>query len=105
MGFISFGKRTKHQKFEFNPRYYDPIKDELKDRLRMASDDTSPEITKMRIRDGLRRKSRGNKQLESSLRKSSNIRLLVIVGVLIAGTYMLMTSEGILQFIEKMSGY
>ena len=104
MAFFSFGKRVRNQKFNFIPRHYDPAKEELEDRLRMASDESNPEVAKMRIKDGFKRRSRGNKELESSLRRSANIRLLIIIAGLIAVTYYFLNSDGILQFIQRMSG-
>lgn len=104
MAFFSFGKRVKNQKFNYIPRHYDPAKEALEDRLRMASDETNPEVAKMRIRDGFKRRARGNKELEASLRRSANIRLLVIVVALVALTYYFLNSDGLLQFIQRMSG-
>ena len=104
MAFLSFGKRVKNQKFNYIPRHYDPAKEEMKDRLRMASEESNAEISKMRIRDGFRRKARGNKELERTLKRNANIRLLVIVAILIGITYAFMTSDGLMKFIEKMSG-
>lgn len=104
MAFFSFGKRVRNQKFNYIPRHYDPAKEELEDRLRMASDESNPEITKMRIKDGFKRRTRGNKELESSLRRSANIRLLIIIAALIAISYYFLSSDGLLQFIQRMSG-
>lgn len=104
MAFFSFGKRVKNQTFNFIPRHYDPAKDDLEDRLRMATDEQNPEIAKMRIKSGFKRKARGNKQLESQLKRSANIRLLLIISALIAASYVLMTSDGIMNFIQTMSG-
>lgn len=104
MAFLSFGKRVKNQKFNYIPRHYDPAKDELEGRLRMASDESNAEISKMRIKHGFKRKARGNKELERSLKRNANIRLFIIIGILIAITIAFMRSDGLLRFVEKMSG-
>ena len=104
MAFFSFGKRVKNQRFNFIPRHYDPAQEDLEDRLRMASDEQNPEIAKMRIKSGFKRKARGNKELETKLRRSANIRLLLIISALVAGSYVFMTSDGIMNFIQSMSG-
>lgn len=104
MAFLSFGKRVKNQKFNFIPRHYDPVKDDLEQRLRMASDEDSSEVAKMRIKDGFRRKTRGNKQLEKTLRRSANLRLLIITAILIALGWVLLTSDVVLNFIQTISG-
>lgn len=104
MAFFSFGKRVRNQRFTYLPRYYDPAKEDLESRLRMASDEASPELTKMRIKDGLRRRSKGAKEIEKKSNKRSNIRLLLIVGILVLVTYYFLTSDGLLLFIESMSG-
>jgi len=104
MGFFSFGKRVKNQRFNYIPRHYDPAKEDLEERLRMASEESNTEVSKLRIRSGLRQRSRGDKDLEKTLKRSANIRLVVIIGMLIAVSYYLLTSEGITKFIIEMSG-
>ena len=77
MAFFSFGKRVRNQKFNFIPRHYDPAKEELEDRLRMASDESNPEVAKTRIKDDFKR---GNKQLQSSVKPSANIKSILNLG-------------------------
>lgn len=105
MGFFGFGKRVKNQRFDYIPRYYDPAKDRLQERLKMASDEATPELTKMRIKDGFKRKSRGNKELERSIKLKSNIRLMIIIAMLILITYYLLSSDGIANFIQSMESF
>jgi len=104
MGLPSFGKRVKNQKFNYIPRHYDPAKEDLEERLRMASPEDSSDLAKMRIKSGFKRKARGNKDLEKSLKRSANIRLVVIIGILIAITYYLLTTDTLTRFITRMSG-
>lgn len=99
-----FGKRVKNNRFSYTPRYYDPVKEDLKNRLRMASEESSPEVTKMRIQSGLKRRGRANKELEQRNRRRANIRLLVIIGFLVFAAYKFLMSDGIQRYIESISG-
>lgn len=88
MGFLSFGKRPKHRKFDYIPRYYDPDKEELQERLRqyktntaVNSDDT--ELAKQRIRGGFRRNSRTNTEAMRIANRKSNMRLLLVLATLL----------------------
>jgi len=103
MSFFSMGKRVKNQRFNYIPKHYDPAKEDLENRLRMLTDEQNPEMAKMRIRSGFKRKARGNKELATKLRRNANIRLMAIIAFLMVVTYFLMKSEAILQFIERMS--
>lgn len=102
MGFFGFGKRVKNQQFNYIPRYYDPAKVKLQERLDMNSTDQSPELSKMRIKDGFSRKSRGNAQLEKEMKLKANIRLIIILAALVVIVYLMLNSQAIQGMMESM---
>lgn len=92
---MKFGfKGPKPQRFDYKPRYYDPRKENLEERVKriqsINSDD--PEDVKSRISAGLKR---GYSIGDASIRKKamfrSNMMLLVIIGVLIVLSYGFLT--------------
>lgn len=98
MGFISFNKTPKHQRFKYIPRYYDADKEDLEERVRIAKGEAaSEELTKARIRSGFKRKSRAGSTAPNA---RSGIRLIIITVVLFLITYLILSSEGILRMIE-----
>jgi len=93
MGFLSFGKRPKHRSFDYIPRYYDPEKEEMQERLKRykrsenQSDGNNAELAKQRIRGGFRRNSRASSEATKIANKKSNMRLLMIIATLLLITY------------------
>jgi len=88
MGFLSFGKRPKHRTFDYIPRYYDPEKEELQERLRKYKTDpdaqsNSAELAKQRIRGGFRRNSRASSEATKIANRRSNMRLLMVLASLL----------------------
>lgn len=105
MAFLGFGKRVKNQRFEYVPRYYDASKEALHNRIKMNNPDASAakdnaELSKLRIQDGLRRKARGNKELEKKTKRESSIRLLVILIVLIVMAWMFLNSNALTSLFK-----
>lgn len=89
MGLFQFGKKIKHRQFDYIPRYYDPDKEELQRRLKrynMIANDV--DVSKERIRGGLRRKYRVSNEYSQSIRNRSNkILLFTIAGLLLITFY------------------
>lgn len=86
MGFASFFKKPEYKRFNIQPRYWDPAKEERQDRERRMKSELGikdenveyiPNI-KGRMRSELRHKHMDT----SSVRRSSNIRLLLIFIIL-----------------------
>lgn len=104
MGFFSFNKRIKHRTFDYTPRYYDPEKEALKERIDQYSGEQG-EInnTKNRIKIGLRQKYRADQQFKKSLQRKSNLRLLMIIIILLFLSYMFLKSDRILNIIQTFS--
>ena len=112
MAGFRFFSTPKPQRFEYRPRFYDPEKEELMDRVRSAEQegDYSTENMKSRIAGGFRRKTGGyatDRQFRSQQVKQSNRRLLIIVGFLIFMGYILFSSNltSLKQILESISGY
>lgn len=101
---FGFGKRPKPRKFDFIPRYYDPQKEALEEKLSRYKDDMSAEEkAKHRIKSGLRNKYYGDPQFRSSQVKKSNLRLVYIIIILIFVTYLILSSDRFIRLIEAIS--
>lgn len=106
---IGFGSRIKPREFGFKPRFYDPVKEELEQRLssytqNYKSDDM--ETIKARVRRGLKAKSRGDvSEIKSQQNRQSNVRLVFIILFLLFISYLLLSSNKVLKLIESLSTY
>jgi len=104
---IGFGNRIKPKAFGFIPRYYDPVKEELEERIKKYKTSAVPvddvENMKNRIKSGLRMKHYGDPSARSSAARKSNIRLFYIICVLVFAAYILMSSNKIISMIEAFS--
>ncbi len=85
-----FTRIPQHQKFDYKPRYWNPDREELQDRLRQAREPSGrdPEGMKRRISNSMRRNYKADTELRSQLQQKSNIRLFVILVILCLMTYM-----------------
>jgi len=105
MGFLRLDKRTKHQQFKYIPRFYDPAKEDLKNRMGLHDKDNpnldQTELAKQRIRLGLKSRSRVDPAYRKKETKGYNTRLFTIVGVLIFLTYFVLTSDKILSLLTQ----
>ncbi len=79
MRFPSFIRLPRHQKFNYDPRYYDPVKEDLDRRISLAkkqtSDDTN-DSNRERISAQWRRTERNSQK--------ASVRQLIIVAFLIS---------------------
>lgn len=93
MAFLRFFKVPKHQQFEYKPRYWDPKKEELQERLKrielMKGGDT--EAAKARIAGGFRRGYVTNKGSRKKQVLRSNLVLVGIILLLLLLSYMFLT--------------
>ena len=103
-----FFRPPNHQRFEYNPRYWDPNKEDLERRLRRVNkeNDNAPEAIKARISSGFRKGTTTDREKSSSYRRTSNLRLIVIVGFLILIAYLLIEIylPRLLQLIDGPAG-
>lgn len=98
MSFIRFNKVPKHQKFNYVPRFWDEAKEDLDARVRIAKGDKADaELAKARIQSGFKRRSRAGSTTAS---RSSTLRLLAIIAILLMLTYLFLVSTTIQQMIE-----
>lgn len=90
-----FFKKTKHQKFDYKPRFWNPEKEDLENRIRTASGEYSesgdPEAIKLRIRNNMRRGYKSGRNNGRSRDRRSLIRLLVIIVMLVVLSYYILT--------------
>jgi len=104
---IGFGSKIKPREFGFKPRFYDPVKEELEQRLSPYKEDKKEEdinTIKDRIRRGFKAKSRiDSSELRSQQNRRSNIRLVMIIMFLLFLAYMLLSSNKMLRLIESLS--
>ena len=101
---IGFGKRPKPRKFDFIPRFYDPRKEELQERIGHYNEEISDEEkAKHRIRSGIRNRYYGDQKYRSDEVKKSNFRLLFIIIILCFITYLILKSDRLLKMLETFS--
>jgi len=102
MGLFSFNKRIKHRRFDYTPRYYDPEKEALKERIEQYSGDQGDlNKAKSRIKSGLRQKYRADQSYKKALQRKSNVRLIMIILILLFLSYMLLQSDRIFHILDS----
>ena len=100
-----FFKKQKHQRFEYKPRYWDPVSEDVQHRVKAAQGktvDNDPEAIKKRISTSLRRNYNSKSKASNSSSKRSTIMLLGIIGALAVLSYYFLTVY--LPVIEKSLG-
>lgn len=91
MSFFRMGSRFKHRSFDYIPRYYDPVKEELEERLKGYNQKAdATEIAKNRIRRGFRKGGVDTRKYSQRVRKRSTFRLLGIIVFLVLVTFLLL---------------
>ncbi len=91
MALFSIFKTPKHQKFDYKPRYWDPTKEDLNNRIKQAQGNDT-EAMKARISRGFRRGSTaGYAEQRAIERRRSNKILLITVIVLVFLCYLFLT--------------
>ena len=91
MGVPKFIKLPGHKQFNYSPRYWDPEKEEREDRIRQIKAEMGIKMpsdpTRTTIKRGSFRQARQQAKVKAS--RSSNIRLLIILAVLLLLAYLL----------------
>ena len=94
---LSFFRTPPHNSFHYQPRYWDPEKEDVKQREELikremgVSEATDTEGNyKPQIKGQMRRRFERPNSAVAKERKSSNIRLVLIFLVLAAGAYFLL---------------
>ena len=91
MGIPRFFKLPGHKKFNYNPRYWDPDKEELEERIRQIKQEMGVEVPRDPNRSTIRRGSfrTASQKAKVKASRTSNIRLLVILAVLLLLAYLI----------------
>ena len=96
---FTFIKTPRHRKFNYDPIYYDPEKEEREARRRqirqemgMSVDEEKGRGYTERIRGGMRKRIKSHFDVSRTERKKSNLRLIIILMVLMALFYYLLNS-------------
>lgn len=93
-------KVPKHRKFDYIPQHYDPAKEELEERLAPYKEGAKEtEMVKAGIKTGFRRRVSKNPSYTVSNR-SSTIRLVFIICILILITVLFLKSSVLADFIK-----
>lgn len=92
MALFNFFNQTKHRKFEYIPRYYNPEKEDLENRLRkhQKAEKGSIEDVKLNIQAGLRNRAPrgGGFNLKYSLLVMLIIAILLLISIYLLSAYM-----------------
>ncbi len=106
---ITFFKLPRHRKFQYDPIYFNPEKEERKERERRIRQEMGLDVEAQedergyteRIRGGMRRRIKSHFEVSRSEKKKSNIRLIIILVLLMAIFYYLLNvaSEWYSQFM------
>ncbi len=114
-----FSKIRKPKGFNYNPQYYDEAKEQLEEKLKRYNINKPAEESsavdqiaksKDNIRGTFRKKQNGVFKggtppvSASAQSRQSTIRLVRIIAILIIITYLILKSEFILNFVQKISG-
>jgi hypothetical protein len=101
---LSFKGRPQNSTFDYKPRFYDAEKEALQERLakyKQEGKDNSIESAKHNIRAGFRSSStQSDPKYRSKMVLQSNMRLLMIIGILCVIVYMVLQSEKVLKMME-----
>ena len=102
MALLSFFKRPRHRSFKYVPRYWDEDKEDLQRRLKSAENPDDIESVKERIAQNFGGRGKIKAGYRSTQVRRSNMRLVLIIGILIVLTYIVLGRLG--PAIEKLLG-
>ncbi len=82
--FSRFVKNIEPRRFTYETRFYDAEKEDLENRLARLKNSQGKDVDamKLRIADGLKMRHSGNREWKSKLTRRSNMRLVLILGIL-----------------------
>lgn len=95
MALLRFTRLPKHQKYEYKPRYWDPRKEQLEERLKRSEASQKDEVESVKARlssHGFRRgfSVDGHDRKQQAMR--SNLVLLGVIAILILLSYLFLTA-------------
>lgn len=103
---MRFFKTPGHLRYEYKPRFWNPEKEELKERIGHAAGGKEGDAVSMKSRISAhfaRRNTRGSitGDYRRSQEKKSNLRLVIILGVILAlGYFFLIALPDFIQYFE-----
>ena len=91
MGLPRFIKLPGHKQFNYSPRYWDPEKEEREERIRHIKKEMGVELPSDPNRSTIKRGSfrQASRKTKVKATRSSNIRLVIILAVLLMLAYLL----------------
>ena len=91
MGIPRFIKLPSHNRFNYSPRYWDPEKEAREERIRQIKQEMGVEVPMDPTRTTIKRGSfrQAGKKTKVKATRSSNIRLVIILVVLLFLAYLL----------------
>jgi hypothetical protein len=91
MGIPRFIKLPSHKQFNYSPRYWDPEKEEREERIRQIKLEMGIEVPSDPSRTTIKRGSfrQASRHTKVKATRSSNIRLVIILAVLLMLAYLL----------------
>ena len=94
MGIPRFIKLPRHKQFNYSPRYWDPEKEEREDRIRQIKAEMGIDVPSDPNRTTIKRGSfrQASQRTKVKATRSSNIRLLIILAVLLMLGYLIFLS-------------
>lgn len=107
MALLRFVKLPKHKQYKYKPRYWNPDKEDLENRLRKVSekDQSTAESVKERISSSFQRGGdrRINPYVRSNQVRRSNLLLMGIIFALLALCYKILSISmpGIERWLQK----
>lgn len=93
MALFSFFNTSKNQRYEYHPRFWDPEKEQKKQRLEHLENikNTDPDQVKSRLTGSFRRGYVSDAELRTREVNKSNRNLVIIILVLLALSYIFLT--------------
>ena len=97
---MSLFRSPKPKKFNYIPRYYDPDKEALEERLKNIKKQQERDIEgiKARISGGFKKGHSSNSQMKKRLVWKSNVIILFIIVFLVILTYFIISIYGLPEF-------
>ncbi len=91
-------KLPSHNRFEYQPLYYDEKKEQMKERLEKYNKSEDDKEYKADIKGKFQSKRSLNSSY-SSQKRISNIRLLIIIGFISAILFYIMQNQGLISYM------
>ncbi len=87
MAILSFFRPIRNKRFDYTPLYYDERKERMKERLAEAERNNNPDAGDYIPNISGKMRSKYKKDDIVHKNKASNIRIMIIIALLVAGVY------------------